>query len=74
MRFELRVRGTCVWMAPTGIRRSPLVVQAPPGRDASPAVVIVTGPNGLDQNYGDYRDVGLWFFDNGVKVEGQREP
>ena len=68
--LNVEVRGTCVWMAPTGIRfDNHVTFKRASGAGANPTIIIVTGPNGLDQNYGDYRDVGLWFFDNGVKVE-----
>ncbi len=69
--LKVEVRGTCVWMAPDGIRFDNRVTfKRASGANANPTLIIVTGPNGRDLNFGDYRDVGLWFFDDGVKVEG----
>ncbi len=69
--IDIEVRGTCVWMAPTGIRFDNFVTfQRAPGAHQAPTLVIVTGPNSQHiDGYGDYRDVGLWFFDGGVRVE-----
>lgn len=69
--LKVEVRGTCVWMAPDGIRFDNRVTfKRASGANANPTLIIVTGPNGRDLNFGDYRDVGLWFFDDGVTVEG----
>ncbi|MFN8586241.1 MAG: hypothetical protein U0704_00430 [Candidatus Eisenbacteria bacterium] len=69
--LEVRVRGTCVWMAPGGIRFDNRVTfKRAPGAGAPPTLIIVTAPNGRHTEPGDdYRDVGLWFLDQGVRLE-----
>lgn len=68
--LELSVRGTAVWLAPTGIRfDNHITIRKLGGSTGTPTLVIVTAPNGTDLNYGDYRDMGLWFFDQGLTVE-----
>ncbi|MBI5168058.1 MAG: hypothetical protein HZA61_01080 [Candidatus Eisenbacteria bacterium] len=68
--LEVHVRGTCVWMVPAGVRFDNRVTfKRASGANTNPTLVIVTGPNGVDMNYGDYRDVALWFFDQGVRVD-----
>ena len=67
---KLEVRGTCIWMAPTGIRfDNRVTIKKGSGAGTPPTLVIVTQANGTDMNFGDYRDVGLWFFDQGLRVE-----
>lgn len=68
--MTLEVRGTCVWLAPVGIRfDNHVTIKKGPGAGPPPTLIIVTQANGTDLNFGDYRDVGLWFFDQGLKVE-----
>jgi hypothetical protein len=68
--MTLEVRGTCVWLAPVGIRfDNRVTIKKGSGAGVPPTLIIVTQANGTDMNFGDYRDVGLWFFDQGVRVE-----
>lgn len=68
--LTLEVRGTCVWLAPVGIRfDNRVTIKKGSGAGTPPTLVIVTQANGTDLEFGDYRDVGLWFFDQGLRVE-----
>lgn len=68
--LNLEIRGVAVWMAPRGIRfDNRVTIRKAAGALEAPTLVVVTEPNGTDTNFGDYRDVGLWFFDQGVAIE-----
>lgn len=68
--LRVEVRGICVWLAQKGIRFDNRVTfKRASGGGGNPTLVIVAAPNGTDMNYGDYRDMALWFFDQGVRVE-----
>lgn len=67
----LEVRGIAVWLAPAGIRfDNRVTIRKHGGASGTQTLVIVTGPNGTHvESPDDYRDVGLWFFDQGMNVE-----
>ena len=70
----IRVRGTCVWMLPAGIRfngRVKVEMAAGADPDGTHNLVIVSAPNGRHLQFAqDYRDVGIWMFD-GLDIDSR---
>ena len=66
--IKIRIRGTCIWMVPAGIRFDGKVKVEVQG-SGTHNLVIVSGPNGRHTQSGqNYRDVGIWLF-NGLDID-----